>query len=328
MISRLRIILVTLLAYSYDFFRFIRFAHIFTPTSRQSTRSAHIYRISHALEKGMALREPRPGFGREKTIALLKFIDQYIALYGIDRSVIVGYCSIKKLHAFHNQDQVWCTTVAEELGRLEQEYPQLLAIKCDDVGNRILKLSDISQNAPVDPERFFNDRCSVRQFKKAAQVPEELLQRAAKIAQKAPSVCNRQSGRLHLYTDKQKIERILKLQDGNTGFGNECGALAVITADLSCFYKVGERNQAFVDGGLFAMTFAYALHALSVGTCFLNWSMGMRSDLRMRELLKLPENEVIITLLAIGALDDEFVVARSPRRELAEVYHLNEELNA
>jgi hypothetical protein len=45
----------------------------------------------------------------------------------------------------------------------------------------------------------------------------------------------------------------LSYQNGNSGFGHTVPALFVITSDMRIFEKSGERNQGWVDGGLFAM---------------------------------------------------------------------------
>ena len=143
------------------------------------------------------------------------------------------------------------------------------------------------------------------------------------LAQTAPSVCNRQSCKAYVYTGQADKDRILALQDGNGGFGSTAGAIIVCTSDLSAFYKPGERNQGFVDGGLFAMSLVYALHALGAASCMLNWSHVAHRDRKLRTLIGLPEREIIISLVAVGSLPERFDVAASPRRELDDVLRLN-----
>jgi nitroreductase len=90
----------------------------------------------------------------------------------------------------------------------------------------------------------------------------------------------------------------------------------VVVCDLRHFVTVGERNQAWIDGGMFAMSLVYALHALGLGTCFLNWSVTEDVDRKLRPHLKVTEHDVIITMLAVGHLPERFRVAHSQRKPI------------
>ena len=80
---------------------------------------------------------------------------------------------------------------------------------------------------------------------------------------------------------------------------------------------MGERNQCWIDGGMFAMSLVLGLHAQGLGTCFLNWSKSAPEDKAMRALLQLPPQEAIITLIAVGNLPRSLSVAKSVRPPLA-----------
>jgi hypothetical protein len=63
------------------------------------------------------------------------------------------------------------------------------------------------------------------------------------------------------------IEQVLALQNGNRGFGHLAKRVLIVSADLHAFIGPIERNKAFVDGGMFAMSLLYALHRLELGAC-------------------------------------------------------------
>ena len=69
----------------------------------------------------------------------------------------------------------------------------------DEGGIRVLERDEILQDAEIDLSRFFAKRFSVRQFS-SEDVAPSLIRRAVAMAQKTPSVCNRQTTRVHLYT--------------------------------------------------------------------------------------------------------------------------------
>ncbi|MCX6966282.1 MAG: nitroreductase family protein [Verrucomicrobia bacterium] len=185
-------------------------------------------------------------------------------------------------------------------------------------GLRIIRKQEIAASLPPDAYQFFALRSSVRQFAEG-KIPEEIIREAVRIAQRAPSACNRQSCRLHYSTDPDVIAKTVLFQDGAGGFGERAAAVFIVTSELGAFNHAGERNQGYVDGGIFSMTFALGLHALGYGTCFLNWCATAREDQEFRRAFKIPPSELIVALLVGGCLRDEFAVARSPRLPVDEV---------
>ena len=316
--------LMAVLTYIYDFWRFIRHAYLFQRRTNGIDR-AHMLRISHALEKGMSLPNPRKGYGVQKSTELFVFLKEHLVKHGCDFesqiavSSILSYLNFQKEAGYENNV---LSSLEMDVRELLKQYPDLDSSEMPISGLRTISKKEILESAPNNPKNFFFSRQSVRQFKKGAPISEEILEEAAYMAQRAPSVCNRQSCIIRVYTNPDEIKGILEHQDGNSGFGTDCSAVAIISSDLNCFYKSAERNQGFMDGGLFAMSYVYALHSLGLGTCFLNWTMNVFKDMRMRKYINLPENEVLVTLIAIGHIPDDFQVAISPRRKLSDIYSL------
>lgn len=304
-------------AFLYDARRFARSAHLTDPFKNRRTASAHLLRAAHGLEKGQALPAPRPGFGAEKIQDLLKETARYQADFGCDEVSFAAVGVLRGMQAFHER-----TAHAREDWEIALKALEAAEIRAgrssDGIGSLPLTRSEVLAALPADPEAFFRRRCSVRQFD-PGPIDRACLERAVLLAQKTPSVCNRQSSRVRIYTEPDDMSEVLQHQDGNAGFGHEAGAVMIITSDLSCFYKEGERNQGFVDGGMFAVSLVYALHSLGLCSCLLNWSKGPHDDRKLRRELGLPENEVVITLLAVGRLRETFTVAASPRRPLRDV---------
>lgn len=304
-------------AYWYDARRFSRAAHLTDAFKNRRTAGAHLLRGAHALEKGQALPAPRPGFGAEKIRELLSDTARYHQQFGCDEVSFTVVGILRGMQRFHERTGHPWDEWEAALQSLEATESRIGGNVCAGIDSVPLTRAEVLAALPSDPEAFFRRRCSVRQFA-PGPIDRATLERAVVLAQKTPSVCNRQCARVHIYTDPGEMRSVLKHQDGNTGFGHEVGAVMVITSDLSCFYKEGERNQGFVDGGLFAMSLVYALHSLGLGSCLLNWSRGPHDDQKLRREIGLPDNEVIITLLAAGHLREAFTVAASPRRPLAD----------
>ncbi|MNP41368.1 malonic semialdehyde reductase [compost metagenome] len=162
------------------------------------------------------------------------------------------------------------------------------------------------------------NRFSIRVFNETP-VSEELIKEAANIARKSPSVCNRQTTRIYSFSTPEQKKSLLALQNGNRGFGHLASHVIAITSDLQCFTGTGERHQAYVDGGLMAMSFVYALQSLGIGSCFLNWSVTADIDERFRRISGIPKSHVIVTLIAIGNIPEKLNIAESPRLPVNEI---------
>lgn len=173
------------------------------------------------------------------------------------------------------------------------------------------------QPTPATAETVFatlmQARRSVRHFK-PDPVPLNLIEQCVNIAQWSPSACNRQPWKVHAYTQKEQIKSMLKLQNGNTGFGHQLQTLLVITSDRTSFFDATERNEPYVDGGLFAMSLLLALQSHGISSCCLNWCVDAQTDKKAHAAGCIAEQEAIIMYLAIGYADTAATVPRSIRK--------------
>ena len=191
-------------------------------------------------------------------------------------------------------------------------------------GTLALSRDDVWRRGRLDLEDFFGSRHSVRQFG-SEPVERSDIEWAVRMAQRSPSVCNRQTGRVHVFENDQLGSKVLDCQTGNRGFGHQANKVIVVTVDLRRFLSIGERNQCWVDGGLFAMSLVWALHSRGIGTCFLNWSAEKEQDERLRSVANIQDWENVITLMAVGSLPEQFSVASSPRRNLKDILVFREQ---
>ena len=305
-----RIARIGLVNYLYDWRRFSTYFNSSENLSRMQKEQAksHLLRTMHSLEKGMALPDPRPGFGKEKALKLYSDAVEYKKRFG---SGTVYFFSMSVLKTYFEFQRDRGVTIAE----LDMDELQIDDLQVE-VGVKRQDRADVWKKSRLDFRGFVESRSSVRIFT-GDVIPEERLIEAIDIARKSPSVCNRACARAYYTNDRKLMDRMLSAQQGNSGFGHLAGGLVVVTADNRAFYKTGERNQGWVDGGLFAMTLNYAFHSMGYGVCMLNWSKSMYDDARFRRSFGIPEELSIVMLMAVGHLPDTFVVAASPRRPVS-----------
>ena len=168
-----------------------------------------------------------------------------------------------------------------------------------------------------DPAEFFTSRHSVRNFS-AAQVNRDDVLEAIRLATYSPSVCNRQPWKVRLFSGDSAL-RVLQHQNGNSGFRTNIPMLLLVSAEIGYFYGPGERNQAWIEGGIFASSLVWALHGLGLNSCMLNLSITNAKADRLREDAGMPASELPIMMIAVGYGAEGHRVARSHRRLLNEI---------
>lgn len=254
---------------------------------------------SHRVEKGLSLASPRRPFGaavERRLEALAAEVDQR---QGIPAHLHHARAALAALREWNESGTI------DEVVSPEQSPLPLLA----------------GEDSLETIRHLFASRHSVRDFR--PDIPDRrTLDAAVDLALTTPSVCNREPWRVHFFQN-DRVREILALQNGNLGFGHTVPCLAVVTVDTRLFAGSGERNQRWIDGGLFAMSLVLALQAHGLSTCMLNWSRHERDSEALRSTAGIEDPWDIIVLIAVGFGTEGHRVARSPRRERDEVvaYH-------
>ncbi len=306
-------------AYVYDRDRYDRYStSVIVESSRQNLASK-LTESYHNLEKGLSLPEPRPGFGAAVVARAVALSASYLARYGEDHVVRSATAALLAYVAFNREaglgdDAIPSLAGIETLAARLTEPPA-------HGGTRAVSRSDVESAVRGVDARFFELRSSVRQFD-PTPVDMADIEFAVAAAQKSPAVCNRQYSSVYLITDQADVARALEIQGGARGFAGNVPAVAVITTNIRNFWGAGERMQPWTDGGMFAMSFVLGLHARGLGSVCLNWSKTAEVDQRLRTAFSIPDEEVVIMLVALGRLREHFLVAASPRRSVGESLHL------
>ncbi|SIS82933.1 nitroreductase family protein [Salimicrobium salexigens] len=281
----------------------------------QSMAEAELIFYYHKIEKGLSLSKPKKRFGYEAVLKLMKLLKEYISNYGWDDTALVTLKNLKQYVEFNEEHGVDVTTINKAVSVLER---QLVSRPSEEGGTKFLnKQSDITPYL-VDFEGLAYSRHSIRDFT-GEKVEDDIIHRAINIAQKTPSVCNRQSSRVYVYNDEFYKRKVFSFQNGNKGFGDSADKVLLITTKIDHFVGVNERNQNFIDGGMYAMSLIYSLHSLGVGTCALNLALPNKKEETLKRAGDVPEDERVIMMIAVGQIPEQLKVAASPRREVSRV---------
>lgn len=306
----LKVVYGYLKVFVYDTYRFVRHSGTLRTRTHAPSRGALMTKYYHMVEKGLALPQPRPGFGLEVTADLARQMRAAVEDGVCQREIALSADALDSYAAFNERNAA--STNESVVSILDH----VRGLGISPTGGAT-KVPPRAGNAESHLE-FLRSRVSVRKFS-AEAVPHEVLLEAVRAAQYAPCVCNRQAARVYFLTGTDEKARALHFQNGNRGFGSDAPVIAIITVDLAELIEPTERYQHWIDGGLFAENFLLAIHAQGYGACALNWSAPIKKDIGIRKLGYIPASESIIMMVAIGAVDETASVARSERRPLADV---------
>ena len=286
-------------AYAYDSNLFETYAAYTTGTLYQEVADlsdanleALISIESHRLEKSLSHHQTRANFGTDAADRL------HAAL------------ATAKARALDSE----ITGYAESV--LQSYWRELGQDDGGQVGWQRISRDQVLNSASIRAHEFFESRHSIRCFDSQRRVDRSLILKAIEQARFTPSVCNRQTWRVVLCETEEAKAKALALQNGNHGFGHLASHVLIIASDRSCFASIGERNQPWIEAGMFAMSLVYALHAQGLGTCCLNWSVEPEKDKALKVELALPESLAIGMMIAVGAMPEELLVAESRRLSL------------
>ncbi|WP_186378720.1 nitroreductase family protein [Sphingobium sp. B2] len=299
----------------YDARRYARYSGTLLKNDVPSAMKADVTKYYHMIEKGLALPQPRPGFGQHAILDLSKKMQRAFDRNVLDQEMQFAVDALAGYQQFN--ERVGVASAPFVGSTLDAAKARGLSPRAEPTLARERPVGVDAQ----DMLAMIRSRHSVRQFADAP-VPDEVLQQAAMAAQAAPCVCNRQASKVYFVRDPALKARLLACQNGNRGFGDTAPVLAIVTVDLHEFLEPSERYQPWIDGGLFAMNLLLGIHAQGYGACCLNWSALPAQDRSVRRIGLIPDNENVVMMMAIGALPDAFSVARSGRKPLAEVMRI------
>lgn len=276
---------------------------------------ARLLFFSHSIEKGLSRENLRYGFGKTVVPELYKLIkiynehdyDTYNSIYLNALSVLNQYIKI------HEECEYDIASILDK----EEFKKNYLTYDFKIGGAKTVFCPSRMENKARNFKELAVNRHSVRDYQEAV-VDLQKIQEAIEIASKSPSVCNRQSSRVHVIHDRSLIKEALKIQGGFNGY--DCPpCLLLITTDTRYFIDVTERNQIYIDGGLFSMSLLYALEYECLAACALNTMFDPKRETATRQLLGIDDSENLIMYITVGNFKEVYKVPKSHRISVDEI---------
>lgn len=268
--------------------------------------------LAHALEKGMGLPSPRPGFGYEKAEVLLSALEQYKDA-GMDCSRYAFVESVSVLGAYYsftdNNMEKFTERFQSVSAGIERNHAGI-----DNVTD-IYEIYDKIDTSQID--FFISSRHSIRSFEQE-YVDADVIHDFIRLASYAPSACNRQPIKVYISIDPEMVGKVNQLIPGNKGFENEVPNWAIVAVDRDMFNE-GEPLQWYINGGIYLSYLINAMHAYHLGSCIFQIPMLHPNTPKLRSLASIPENESIVAAVGFGYPNRENRFLAATRKPLEEV---------
>ena len=262
----------------------------------------------HALEKGMSIGAVKVGFGKKKVFTIMEDLDVFMNHGGKKSYLVEAVSVIHKYVVYNDSLGADMSDVSEKLIRLCKKYH----VEFFDIGGIVRMYHSHGETIITLPfDRFSQSRYSIRDFSSQA-IDLSKIDAALKLCERTPSACNRQSWRVHVYTDKRMVHKMFVLQGGSKGFDCQMQCAILVCTDLRN-YGFYEQNLPYVDGGLYAMNLLYALHFYNLATIPLTMGHKCHKTNMIKKEMGIPKHEVPVLLIGVGSYKNDYKVAVSYR---------------
>lgn len=287
---------------------------LFSSTFIQDKRAslASLLVVSHVLEKGITMPNRRMGFGFENVRFIISLCDMIIQKWGADYiEVQAALADLKQYLDIHREANYELPEdIKEDITRLTSK----MNVKDD---NCYTSTKEVYFAPTSNFQEFAKSRHSVRWFADTP-VDDEKLLKAIKLAQTAPSACNRQATRVKIISSKEGKELCCKLQHGNRGFGDKADKWLLITTELGDWSHT-DVPSAYIDAGIFTMNLLYALHYYGIAACTLNAYIELDKRDILQKGLGYPASELPVVFIIIGNPAEKFMVPKSRRLNVNDI---------
>lgn len=289
--------------------------HSYSVKRNQKENLAELMIANHVLEKGITMPNRRLGFGYETVRSVIDKCRKYIKDYSPNHIEI--QCSIDILQQYYDLH------IDNHF-----ELPEDIVIGIQGLKDSNLRDTkfcyETTKSEYFTPTNNFKDfaysRHSVRWYSDE-KIPDEDIINAIRLAQTAPSACNRQGVKIYVVTAKDKKKAVLELQKGNRGFGHLADRILLITTDMS-FWKCENRPSAFLDAGIFTMNLLYALHYYGICACTLNAHLSIKKQKKLSHIVGYSASEIPAVFISIGNAPEKLMVTGSQRLECLNIYKI------
>lgn len=267
----------------------------------------------HKIEKGLSNKNLKFNFGNNVIREICELIIKGEEYSVSDNTIKYSVATLKEYDKIHRDSEKNHSFSKDEL------FNKIIESSCASLKAGVTEVIGLTKDK--DYSAVVKSRVSCREFTETRIGPSR-VEKAVELALKTPSVCNRQIWKVH-YFEGSSSKKVLSLQNGNSSFSDYINEVLLISVDIRGLLSPFERNQGFVDGGLFAMSVINALHYYDIASCPLNWASSIEQNKFVNTKSLIPKNESIIMAIAIGNYPEKFSYPVSLRKPIKDVFFVS-----
>ena len=295
----------------------IYFKELFYVYKYNRNDEVYVLLLAHALEKGMAVKDIKPMYGRKKAMDLIELLNKMIKNNNADNYAFrEGYSVLKKYIEFKNE-------INEDIKDIVNSFNQIdisNEIELNKAGYQVMNKSDLLQYTNIDFSNFIKSKHSLRNASNE-EIDLNTINEIVEITKKSPSACNRQPCKIYFSNELEKNKIVSKLVPGNKVFDKDIPYYAVITADRKCF-SGGESMQWYLNAGIFVAYFTLALHSQNIGSCIFQYPDFYNTEKELRKVCNIDKSEVITCIVGFGKYPENFKYIEADRKKNNEILYL------
>lgn len=275
----------------------------------QTQLAAKLVFSSHSIEKSLSNDSFEVGHGLRVSQLLINILHTYkVKKYNQDHLAYMNTLSVLRAYYERHVDTKYAGEIKAIFGDMLEE---ILASNSRIGGAEVIPYKQKKHNNTKNFKELAEGRFAVRTYSNTI-VDKSDIKEVIEIAMKTPTVCNRQSIKIHTIYKKEIIKKVLDVQ-GGIAYYDTPPVLLLITSDDRGYVGPNERNQGYIDGGLFAMSVLYALEYKKLAACPLHAMFDDVQDMTIRGMLNLLDSEKLITFISVGHFNEKNNVCKSFR---------------
>lgn len=288
--------------------------------SRAKVLEGKMLVLAHSLEKGMAVKNVKLGYGKEKAELLAELIINYQEVTKEN-----GFAIIESL-AILDKYMELMTSQGVDIGILNRRIGPIISehiheISSYNAGEEHISYSDLIKGSDFDFKQFVQGRQSVRSFSDEI-IPLETIYDIIDVANSAPSACNRQPNHVYFTSTQKLAHELERFITGTHSFKNEVPYFMIVTTDRAYFTE-DESLQWYVNGGIYLAFLTLACHSRGVGSIIMQWKFGTDDEREFKNLLGIPSSEAVVAILGCGNYaKDGAKCIKAQRKKSGEVIHI------
>ncbi len=276
----------------------------------------------HSIEKGIGLKNAKPGHSGEVVNTILDKLFVYIAK-GYDINDFSFRETVRVIVAYIEFQKTFDISEFKLFPQIERKYNKLIerlgTSYIENIQNTLsagayyLDRTVLEAGKNFNFEEFIQSRHSIRSFSDIP-ISNEDIRKAVFMANRCPSACNRQPNKVYFTSTKEKVNVVDKLITGSNGFKGETPNYIVITTDRAAFAKE-EQFQWYINGGIYLSYLSLALHSLGIGHCIMQWKAFYKTEDELKTIFSISKHEAIIAIIGCGYYSSEVKCIYAQRKD-------------